>query len=240
MFVHPYDCTSRKYPTNCRDCGQLVIYWECLHGAKVFFEPPDRGDHRNLCPAMRAPSGGAATPRPDGRTALGTLEGVSGSVQTADYGLMPGMKRVGPVVAEIRRSLDKMPESGQRATERMNPYGYKSETIVGEVSDMFEIDLADKFDIAPNSIGGRTLGKIFPGLRAAQITILVDEFLNDPDAVDKMSYTAWCPMDIFPGGLAKRSFAAAEISPRELPIIGRKWIVKSVDELKIDRPENPT
>ena len=43
MFGHPYDCTSRKFPLDCRYCGQRVVYWECRHGSKVFFDPPGRG-----------------------------------------------------------------------------------------------------------------------------------------------------------------------------------------------------
>ena len=242
---HPYDCTKRKYPTDCRYCGQRVVYWECYCGSKVFFDPPNFGKHQcrfsagASASANRRPtppqasgrtSGARASanpypPRASGKIALTTLSDISVSLQPDDYGLMPGMERV---VSEIGRSWDKMSESGQRATERMNPYGDKSETIVGEVSDMSEIDFAAKFGIAPNSIGGGMLGETFPGLRAAQITILVDESLNDPDAVDKMSYTAWCPPDAIPGGLAKRALVEVNVAPRELPIIGRKWVVESV------------
>ena len=233
MFGHPYDCAIRKYPANCQYCGRFLIYWECAHGSKVFFEPPNGGDHKNRCPAMLAPSGGATPPKPDGRTARGTLESVSFGVQPDDYGVMHGMKRVGPGVAELRRSLEEMPEQSGRDTVAMQPYGGESETIAGEVSDMFEIDLAARFGIKSNSIGAIALGKTFHGLRAAQITILVDDFLNDPDAVDKMSYTAWCPSGEVPRGLAKRAFAIAEISPREFPTIGRRWLVERIEE------ENP-
>lgn len=232
MIGHPYDCAKRKYPTNCRCCGQFLVYWECCHGSKVFFEPPNGGDHRNRCPAMLAPSGGATLPpRPDGRTALTTLEGVSPSVQPDNYGLMPGMERVGPGVSALMRSLDKMPEPSGRETVSMQPYAGESEAIAGEISDMFEIDLAARFNLPANSIGAEMLGETFPGLMAMQVTILVDDFLNDPDAVDKMSYTAWCPADAVPRDLAKRAFAVAEISPREFPIIGRKWLVEYMEEL---------
>lgn len=235
MYGHPYDCAIRKYPTNCRYCGQFVIYWECCHGSKVFFEPPDRGDHRNLCPAMLAPSGGPPPPRPDGRIALGTPEGVSADVEPDGYGLMPGMARVGPDIAALRRSWAEMPEPSGRETVAIEPYGDKTETIVGEISDMAEIDLAARLGVTPNSIGAGMLGKTFPGLRATQVTILVDDFLNDPDAVDKMSYTAWLPADAAPRGLVKGAFVTAEISPREfwgLPAIGPKWLVESMEEEK--------
>ena len=79
----------------------------------------------------------------------------------------------------------------------------------------------------PNSIGAKLLGEVFRGLQAAQITILVDDFLNDPDAVDKMSYTAWCPAGVAPSGLAKRAFVvgrnlAARIYGRRRAKMGRR------------------
>ena len=228
LGYHPYDCAIRKFPMNCRYCGQLVVYWECCHGSKVFFDPPDRGDHRYSCSAMSGASANPSPPRESGKIALTTMSDVSVGVQPDDYGLMPDTMRVADVesIAALRRSWAKMPEPSGRDTVAMLPYGDKSETVVGEISDIFEIDLAAKFNIPPNSIGARMLGETFPGLRAAQITILVDDFLNDPDAVDKMSYTAWCPTDAVPRGLAKRTFVTAEISPREFPGIGRKWLVK--------------
>ena len=61
---------------------------------------------------------------------------------------------------------------------------------------------------------------------------MVDDFLNDPDAVDKMSYTAWCPTGVVPSGLAKRAFVVAKISPREfMGDVGRRWVVKRMEEL---------
>ena len=94
MRGHPYDCTEQTNPARCRYCGQTVIYWECLHGSKVFFDPPDGGDHRYNCSAMSGASAKPSPPRASGKTALRTLSGVSLSVQPDDYGLMPGAKRV--------------------------------------------------------------------------------------------------------------------------------------------------
>ena len=226
--LHPYVCTSRKFPTDCRRCGQRVVYWECDHGSKVFFDPPDRGEHQCDYSTASGASAKPSPPRASGKTALTTLSGVSIGVQPDDYGLMPGMKRG---VARLKRSWAQMPESSGRETVPIEPYGDDAETLVGEVSAVLEIDLADRFSVSPNSIGARFLGEAFPGLRATQITILVDDFLNDPDAVDKMSYTAWCPAGVAPSGLAKRAFVIAKVSPREfMGAVGRRWVVESVDE----------
>ena len=228
---HPYDCAIKKYPTNCGYCRLRVVYWECWHGSKVFFEPPDRGAH--ICPARAGGPTNPSPPRASGKTALTNLEGVTSGVQPDDYGVMPGMERVpGVFLADLKCSWARMPKASERETVRIDPYGDESETLVGEVSDVIEIDLTVRFGISPNSIGAAILGETFPGLRVTQITILVDDFLNDPAAVDKMSYTAWCPADAAPGGLAKRAFVAAEVSPRGfMGEIGRRWVAKSVDEL---------
>ena len=228
MRGHPYDCTEQTNPARCRYCGQTVIYWECWHGSKVFFDPPDGGDHRYNCSAMSGASAKPSPPRSSGKTALRTLYGVSLSVQPDNYGVMPGMRRG---VARLRRAWTRMPESSGRETVPIKPYGDDPETLVGEVSDVFEIDIADRFGMPPSSVGAIILGKTFPGLRATQITILVDDFLNNPDAVDKMSYTAWCPTDIAPLGLAKRAFVIAKVAPREfMGAVGRRWVAESVDE----------
>ena len=229
--VHPYDCAVKSYPTNCGCCKRQVVYWECWHGSKVFFDPPDRGEHdcSERSGAPRKPS----PPRPSGKTALANLADVSSSVQPDDYDLMPGMERAkGDFLANLKRSWARMPKASERETVRVDPLGEKSETLVGEVSEAFEIDLTARFGIPRNSIGATILGKTFPGLRVTQITILVDDFLNDADAVDKMSYTAWCPADVAPSGIAKRAFVAAKIAPREfMGEIGRRWVAESVEEL---------
>ena len=235
MFGHPYDCASRKFPLNCRYCGQRVVYWECNHGSKVFFDPPDRGEHRYSCPAMSGAPPPPTPPRASGKVALETLSDVSFSVQPDDYDLPPGVRRAkGDFLENLKRSWARMPKASERETIRMDPYGDESETLVGEVSESFEIDLAARFGISRNSIGATILDKTFPGLRVTQITILVDDFLNDADAVDKMSYTAWCPAGVAPRGIAKRASVVAEIAPREFKLvgeIGRMWVAESVDKL---------
>ena len=230
---HPYDCATDSHPTTCGYCKQRVVYWECFHGSKVFFDPPDRGVHNCLARSGAPPN--PSPPRASGKVALRTLLDVTVSVQPEDDGLMPGMERAkGGFLENLKRSWARMPKASERETVRVDPLGEKSETLVGEVSEALEIDIAARFGISRNSIGAAILGKTFPGLRVTQITILVDDSLNDTDAVDKMSYTAWCPADVAPSGIAKGASVVAEIAPREFKFmgeIGRRWVVESVDKL---------
>ncbi len=42
--------TKRCFPTKCRDCGEKVLYWESVAGAKVFLQLPIYGKpHRHIC-----------------------------------------------------------------------------------------------------------------------------------------------------------------------------------------------
>lgn len=40
---HGKHCTLRSFKTECPSCGAEVLYWECAHGSKVFFEYPPYG-----------------------------------------------------------------------------------------------------------------------------------------------------------------------------------------------------
>lgn len=35
-----------SYLTCCSSCSDLVVYFECSCGSKVFFDPPDEGEHK--------------------------------------------------------------------------------------------------------------------------------------------------------------------------------------------------
>jgi len=40
---HGKHCYRRSFQTKCRRCGAEVLYWECTHGSKIFFEYPPYG-----------------------------------------------------------------------------------------------------------------------------------------------------------------------------------------------------
>ncbi|MFX1275153.1 MAG: hypothetical protein ACFFBP_09815 [Promethearchaeota archaeon] len=41
--IHGKHCYLRSFKTNCRKCGSEVLYWECTHGSKLFFNYPPYG-----------------------------------------------------------------------------------------------------------------------------------------------------------------------------------------------------
>ncbi len=232
MYIgHPYDCTARKFPFSCPLCNSTVIYWECHHGSKVWFDPPDQGEHNCSSQSSHAPSTSPLGPSPSGRKAS-QVERVIESVEPANSGLLPGMTRVRSNVAdELAKLWTRRSESRQRDTVQMDPYGERRESVFGDVSEVVEIDLRTRFDIGDGSVLARTLSSMFPDLRVTQVTILVDDILNDPDAVDVMSYTAWCPQGSAPSDLARRQTVDAVIVPVGLLGIGRRWIVESIERI---------
>ncbi len=40
---HGPHCRLRSFPTKCRKCGVMVLYWECTHGCRALFEYPVYG-----------------------------------------------------------------------------------------------------------------------------------------------------------------------------------------------------
>ena len=47
---HGKHCYLRSFQTSCRKCGADVLYWECTHGSKIFFEYPPYGKlRRHYC-----------------------------------------------------------------------------------------------------------------------------------------------------------------------------------------------
>ena len=40
---HGKHCYLRSFQTVCKKCGADVLYWECTHGSKMFFEYPPYG-----------------------------------------------------------------------------------------------------------------------------------------------------------------------------------------------------
>jgi len=47
---HGKHCYLRSFQTSCKKCGADVLYWECTHGSKIFFEYPPYGKlQRHYC-----------------------------------------------------------------------------------------------------------------------------------------------------------------------------------------------
>ena len=152
------------------------------------------------------------------------------SVEPANSGLLLGMKRfLSDISDDLAKLWRRRSESSQRDTIPINPLGEKRESVFGDVSEIVEIDLRTRFSIGDGSVMARTLSGMFPDLRVTQVTILVDDILNDPDAVDMMSYTAWCPQGTIPSDLARRDTIDTILAPVELLGVGRRWLVESIE-----------
>ncbi len=227
---HPYVCTERKFPTTCNRCNQVVVYWECYHGSKVFFD--SHGQH-GCSPNNRSTSGTSPLgPRPSGRIALETLTGVSESIQPENYDLLPGMARLkSAIAADLARVRRGVSDSQQRNTVSVPAYEGSHEYLIGDVSDIFDFYLPTRFGLSESSVLAIAMGRIFPGLQVTQITILIDEILNDPDVMDVWSYTVWCPAKIVPAGLVAHQSVSATISSIEFLSIGNRWVVESIERL---------
>ncbi len=54
---HGKHCYLRSFKTSCPRCGNDVLYWECTHGCKVFFQYPPYGKLiRHICKSYKGKS----------------------------------------------------------------------------------------------------------------------------------------------------------------------------------------
>jgi uncharacterized C2H2 Zn-finger protein len=53
-FLHGPHCRIRSFPTKCPECKSPVLFWECSHGTRIFFDYPIYGKPmRHICQKKR-------------------------------------------------------------------------------------------------------------------------------------------------------------------------------------------
>lgn len=224
----PDICGSRTFSMKCRSCGQPVFYFFCDHGSKVFFDSLGPPWPEHYCGTRGSQS---SSPRPPGRTALTNMQRISFSVQSADHGLLPGMRRASIHMQEssIRRVSEA--DSLTRQTVRIDPISTGRETLVGRVAAVHRVDLAKRLGLSSESIGARLVGGRFPGLEAVQVTILVDDIDIDPAAVDLLSYTFWCEVSETSLSVITQDVVRADVMPGGILGDERRWIAEHLELL---------
>ena len=110
---------------------------------------------------------------------------------------------------------------------RIDPLGTKPEIMVGRVVAVRKVELADRLGLQAGSVIAKGVDKHFPGLRAVQITLLVDEIDIDPDAEDLLSYSFWCRLSSVAESVAPDDIIRVELEPVDL-LMQRRWIAKSL------------
>lgn len=156
------------------------------------------------------------------------MQGVTESVRSKDYDLLPGMKRFSgsihaSIVDRVRRS-----EPKTRDIMRIEPMG-RADKHIGVVAQVGVVSITDRHGVAPDSPGARQAAKILGGLTVTQLTIHVDEIAIDPDAEDILSYTIWCNSQGLPKSLAEGAIVSVAIRPIDILGVGMKWVADKLD-----------
>ena len=113
---------------------------------------------------------------------------------------------------------------------RIDPLGTRPEKLTGRATSNHEVALAHTLSLQSGSVIARGIDKQFPGLRAVQITILVDEIDIDPDAEDLLSYTFWCEVSSVAESVVQDDIIRVELEPVDL-LTERRWVAKSLEIL---------
>ena len=228
MSSHGHWCRDRNFWTTCKYCKAQVFFYSCTHGSAVFFDdvggnwPTHRCDGRGTRRTLQND--------PSGRVAWGSLRGVQINGQPDNHGLLAGLRRKespDEVVARVKRSVYQA-----RETMAMAPVGHAANPLVGVVTYISQIDVLEKHSIAPQSVGAAQIVRQLGTLNVTQLTVLVDDLDKDPAAIDKMSYTVWCPVSIDSlNSLEPGSVVSMTIEAENLWAIGEHWLVSSLEEL---------
>ena len=229
--THGSWCNTRTYPTQCPRCTSQVFFFQCDHESRVFFDHLDQPWPIHDCFLRRmSRRSAAAPPRPSGKRAWDTLVDVFESKESKESGLLTGMKRYpgGIDVASVSRKPSS--ESGQSPaqTQAIHPIGNSQpEYLSGIVHDVNHLSLLDKLGIGPDTVGAGIIRQTFPELEVVQITVLV----NDSEAEDMLSYTAWFrPTDVAES-LARGHFVSAAFRAENILIAGRRWIGEDLERI---------
>lgn len=222
--VHGYWCNANTIPLTCRDCGDGIFFFQCDCGCRVLFDylGPPWPQHR-CGDDLPDPSY-----NPTDADIYRAMQGVTESVRSKDYDLLPGMKRFsGSIDASL---VDRVGSSEPKTRDimRIEPMG-RPEKHIGVVAQMGAVSITDRYGIAPDSPVARQAAEILGGLTVAQMTIHVDEIAIDPDAEDILSYTIWLNSRGLPKSLAEGAIVSVAIRPITIFGIGDKWVADKLD-----------
>ncbi len=228
MSSHGPWCRDRSFWTTCRLCKAQVFFYSCTHGSAVFFDDVGGEWPVHRCAGSRKRS--TLRQGPSGRVAWDSLKGVRIGVQPDNHGLLSGLRRKknpDEVVGRVKRSAYQT-----RETMSMEPVGHADNPVVGVVTHISQINVPERHHLSTQSVGAAQLAKQLGTLEVTQLTVLVDDLDRDPAAIDKMSYTVWCPEpDDLMGTLEHGSIVSMTIEVEDLWAIGKRWVVRSLEEL---------
>ena len=181
MSSHGPWCRDRSFWTTCKYCKAQVFFYSCTHGSAVFFD--DIGGYWPVHRCKGSNTGSTLRQGLSGRIAWDSLRGVRINRQSENHGLLSGLRREREPTEVVRRV--RLNKNISRETEAMHPVGYADNPIVGVVTHISQIDVLEKHNIAPQSVGAAQIARQLGTLNVTQLTVLVDDLDKDPAAIDK-------------------------------------------------------
>ena len=208
-------------------CGSGIFFFSCDHGSRVLFDSLGAPWPVHRC------SGPGSSPNSlqDEIDAIRNLKDISFGAQKPGYDLLAGLQKGTDKISQDVLERASSPKTDVRETVRMEPIGSKTELILGLVSHIGLVDVSDKFKIETNSIVATEVIRQFGNLKVEQLTVLVDEYLTDPDALDFKSYTVWRRVDGSTNPIEAGQIVRATIRPARLLGVGDFWLADTVERL---------
>ena len=225
--THGTWCNTKTFPLKCRYCGGSIFFFQCDHESRVLFDALGWPWPLHDCLSP----GPTSKPNPTNDSTYRALQRVQFTIRDEKTsGLIHGMRRFNASIDPAILSRVEQSQSTTRDTMRVDPIGGE-ETHIGTVSHIGEVSLESRYSVESDSIGARLISSTLGGLTVMQITILVDEFASDPDALDFMSYTFWCDPGLVPEILSTGDVVSATFAPAQMAGVGLRWVASSLEKL---------
>lgn len=223
MIHGPY-CNSITFPTRCRFCGSEVFFFSCDCGSRVFFD--ELGYPWPIHNCMRSSTAGTSVDTSPSR--IPSIMDISIYRGGSNNNLLPGLvhtpNTLSPTVIRRFQNI----QNQVREILRIDPLGSEPVEAIGVVQDRLEPDLAKRPGVERGTVGYTLLEKRIGSTNLDQITVLVDELANDPDATDFSSYTFLCPREKLARSISKGAIIRFRLEKLEVLGIRPFWFATSI------------
>lgn len=204
-------CTTRTFPTRCRECGASVFYFSCSCGSKVFF------DELGLPWPVHDCHGGA------GPNGIFGLDPAAASALVRAFAERTGQGVPALPWEPVTTASPRLPP-----IVRADPTAGASRTVIGTVREVLPAEpTARRLGVRPGSLLDRQVQRHLPAL-AAQLTIHEDAL----EHTQLRSYTCWISMELF-GRTPLRIGEIAQVELRAVVVQGivSVWLAEAVSTI---------
>ena len=216
---HGAGCSTRTYPTTCRNCGDRVFFFSCTCGSQVLFDELGEPWPVHDCEFSRSDQRWAQSRKKTRLRDGGLQVELSDAVTATRPSLAPPSERRHGTGASAEQ---KPHASFQQAIESVPPGADWTVEVAGIIRELDPaVDVYRRLKLARSALGAAFLQELGDGHWGA-VTI------HARDSV-VYSYTAWIPAQLLrTTGIHKRAMVSATLRRLDVPTKARVWVCDAI------------